>query len=329
MTPIGGGAETVVIVVTYNSEVDIEVCLRSLAAHFPQLAMGRAQVHIVDNASTDNTPATLQRLSQEFDWLTVHLLSKNVGFGAANNLVLNSLSANAFILLNADAWLVADSFSPALEHLASNPETAVLGLPLVYPDGAPQTYAFLPSAWHRWLMVLMGFRLMAKALIDFWPTKFLMQSLPFSHNFLINHDRPSLDLEDSSALGRVATGEVKCVSWVAGAAMVLSPDFLRQSGGFDPKIFLYGEDEDLCIQAKNLGFRVQTLQTTPVVHKLGWGGERGFQPRVARMKYTSLRYFIRKNVKTKLNRAVMTALLPFYVYGRNLGHFFCDDSQNE
>ena len=318
--------DAVVTVVTYNSAADIEVCVRSLAAHFPLLAAGRAQVHVVDNASTDNTPAIMQRLSQEFGWLTVHLLSKNLGFGPGNNLVLNSLAAQAFVLLNADAWLVADSFSPALEHLSNSPNTGVIGLPLVYPDGAPQTYAFLPSAWHRWLMLLLGFRDIAKTLMGFAPIKALMQCIPFSRNFLTNHGKPPLDLDDSRSLATAATGEVNSVDWVAGAAMVLSPDFLHQSGGFDPKIFLYGEDEDLCIQAKNLGFRVETLQTTPIVHKLGWGSGAGFQPRVAYMKYNSLRYFIAKNVKTQFNRAVMSALLPFYVYGSNLGHFFRGDN---
>ena len=33
--------DAVVTVVTYNSAADIEVCVRSLAAHFPLLAAGR------------------------------------------------------------------------------------------------------------------------------------------------------------------------------------------------------------------------------------------------------------------------------------------------
>ena len=171
-------------------------------------------------------------------------------------------------------------------------------------------------------MLLLGLRKIAKALMVFAPIRALMWCIPVSRNFLANHCKPPLDLDDSHALSKTATGEVRNVDWVAGAAMVLSPDFLRQSGGFDPQIFLYGEDEDLCIQAKNLGFRVETLQTTPIVHKLGWGSDGGFKPRVARMKYDSLRYFIAKNVNGRFNRALMRALLPFYVYGHHFGHFF-------
>ncbi len=318
--------DAIVTVVTYNSAADIEACLRSLDAHFPLLAAGRAQVHVVDNASTDETPAILQRLGAEYDWLVTHFPGKNLGFGPGNNLVLNNVQAKAHILLNADAWLVADSFSPALAYLASNPETGIIGLPLIYPDGSPQTYAFMPSAWHRWLLLLLGFRGLAKALVGFGPTRALMLLAPFTRNFAANHGRLPLDLNDKDALAEAATGEVRKAAWVAGAAIVLSPDFLRASGGFDPEIFLYGEDEDLCIQAHNQGFQVETLQTTPIVHKLGWGGVGGFRPRVARMKYDSLRYFIAKNVKGSFNRIMMRALLPFYVYGRNIGHFMRGDS---
>lgn len=318
--------DAVVTVVTYNSATDIEACIRSLAAHFPLLAAGKAQVHVIDNASTDETPAILQYLAEEYEWLIIHVPGENLGFGPGNNLVLNTVPAKAHILLNADAWLVADSFSPALEHLTNNPKTGVIGLPLVYPDGAPQTYAFLPSAWHRWLLLLLGLRGIAKAMVGFAPTRALLQCAPFSRNFVANHGKPPLDLDDAGALSATATGEVQTVAWVAGAAMVLSPDFLRRSGGFDPMIFLYGEDEDLCIQAQNLGFEVETLQTTPIAHKLGWGGNGEFRPRVARMKYDSLRYFIAKNITSRFNRALMTALLPFYVYGRNVSHFFRGES---
>ena len=79
--------------------------------------------------------------------------------------------------------------------------------------------------------------------------------------------------------------------------MIMSFDFVKSSGGFDPKIFLYGEDEDICIQAQNLGFLVETIETIPVVHKLGWNCRKSFSPRVASLKYNSLKYFITKNVK--------------------------------
>ena len=54
--------EAVVTIVTYNSDADIERCVRSLRDHFPLLQRGTAQVHVVDNASTDSTLMILQQL---------------------------------------------------------------------------------------------------------------------------------------------------------------------------------------------------------------------------------------------------------------------------
>jgi GT2 family glycosyltransferase len=96
--------------------------------------------------------------------------------------------------------------------------------------------------------------------------------------------------------------------------MVIDGEFLGQSRGFDPAIFLYGEDEDLCIAALRQGRRVVTIDTMPIVHDFGWGRNR-FNRTIADLKYVSLVYFIRKNVRSPLNRALMTLLLPFHVYG--------------
>lgn len=314
--------DAVVVIVTYNSACDIAICVQSLDAHFPLLEPGQAQVHVVDNASTDDTPAILEGLAKTYPWLRLHLQTENLGFGPGNNVVLNSVPARAHILLNADAYLVADSLSPALEHLSHRHDIGVLGLPLVYPDGSPQTYAFRYSSWHRWLLHVLGARHLAKSFLGVAPLRGLMARLPYTRSFAQNHGVARLDLDDARALTSSQTLQARPAEWVAGAIMVLTPGFLTASGGFDPDIFLYGEDEDLCIQARKLGYRVMTLATTPIVHVLGWGGATNFRPFVAGLKYNSLKYFIRKDVDGTVNKMLMRLILPFYVYGRNIRHLW-------
>ena len=314
--------EAAIVIVTYNSEKDIERCLRSLWVNCQFLSASHAVVHVVDNASSDGTRMILIKLAKEFDWLQVHLQDKNLGFGRGNNVILNSVPARAYILLNADAWLVGDSFSPALSYLSDSPKTGIIGLPLVYPDGSPQTHFFEPSAWYRWFLLLLGFRGIAKMLVSLAPIRDLMKLIPLSRNFVDNHGKSSLNLNDPVAISMTASGETFDVAWVAGAAMIMSAAFVKASGGFDPEIFLYGEDEDICIQAHDLGFSVETMETIPIVHKLGWNGNGIFSPHVARLKYKSLKYFINKNVPGVFNYTMMSVLLPVYVYGRNIAHFF-------
>lgn len=316
------GLRSAIVIVTYNSALDIGPCVESLSRHLPWLAKGESEVHVVDNGSSDQTVEILAGLAREYDWLRLHLQDRNLGFGPGNNVVLRSIDAEAYVLLNADARLLGDSMTPALRLINRNSAIGVIGLPLVYPDGSPQSYAFMPSAWHRWLMLVLGLRGIAASLLPFGPARRLMQASPFSANFVANHAKPPLPINNREALEKAATLQMREVAWVAGAAMALSGDFVARSRGFDQEIFLYGEDEDLCIQARNLGFKIITLSTLPIVHKLGWGGSGSFRPAVAHLKYDSLKYFIGKNVSGFHNRLLMRAILPFYVYGRNLKYFF-------
>lgn len=304
-----------IAVVTFNSERDIEACIRSISRHVPDLGTPNGvEVCVVDNASIDHTGAILNRLALEYPWLHLRLLSTNIGFGCGNNIAMQEFDADAYFLLNADAYLLSDSLTPALSRMAKVPRLGVIGLPLVYPDGRPQTYSYAFSTWHRWALFMLGTRSLALRLLTLPVFGALLRALPYGQNFARTHSTPPLVLDNKEALERAVTLLHAPADWVSGAAMLLSRDFVRTSGGFDSKIFLYGEDEDICIDAHRRGFGVETLATVPIVHVLGWG-KQNFRPKIARMKYDSLRYFINKNIRRKLDRVMMRVLLPFYVYG--------------
>jgi GT2 family glycosyltransferase len=48
--------------------------------------------------------------------------------------------------------------------------------------------------------------------------------------------------------------------------MILRQPALRQLGGFDERIFLYGEDAEICMRAHKLGMRLCYLPLEGVVH---------------------------------------------------------------
>ncbi len=51
-----------------------------------------------------------------------------------------------------------------------------------------------------------------------------------------------------------------------GAAVLLRSDYLRATGGFDTKLFLYYEDIDLAERGKNLGWRYRYIPNSTVEH---------------------------------------------------------------
>ncbi|WBY17283.1 glycosyltransferase [Erythrobacteraceae bacterium WH01K] len=310
--------QTVIVIVTFNSAADIERCVRSAAHHCAWLQPGTHEVHVVDNASTDDTRTILAQLAQEFAWLQIHLNDENLGFGNANNVVLRGIEARTYWLLNADAWLIADSIGPAHELILRNEDIGVVGLPLVFPDGSPQTAAFERSSAFRWFLFILGARRLANRMIRSPLFKSLMLRLPLTKTFARTHGVSPLPLAEAARPVRADDLRVRDASWVAGAALGISRPFRDASGGFDPAIFLYGEDEDLCLEAHRRGFRVTIVDGPPVVHKLGWNASKAFNFTVARLKYRSLKYFIGKNVQFFPERMAMYALLPFYVYGRHV-----------
>jgi N-acetylglucosaminyl-diphospho-decaprenol L-rhamnosyltransferase len=309
--------EVVVVVVTFNSAQYIRKCIDSVTGHFQGKGFSSSIV-VVDNASTDGTRQMLADLEQSVPEIRVILLDRNIGFGAANNVGFESVSAHYYVLINSDAWLIADSLSPVIKAMQSRSNIAVCGLPLIYPDGSPQSYVFSYSTWQRWLLITLGIRTLAAKLLRIKWLAAVFSQLPFGREFARSQSRPKL------SIGQVAklhySGQLRDVDWVCGAAMVIADDFIREQGGFDPAMFLYGEDEDICIAAHRAGRAVVVADVPPVVHVFGWGINR-FNRQVADLKYLSLRYFIVKNVSGKLDRFLMLLILPFYVYGAGRWYF--------
>ena len=56
------------------------------------------------------------------------------------------------------------------------------------------------------------------------------------------------------------------VAWVSGAAMLVERDSFVKVGGFDEELFLYKEDEDLCLRLRRSGARILYAPEVRVCH---------------------------------------------------------------
>jgi N-acetylglucosaminyl-diphospho-decaprenol L-rhamnosyltransferase len=118
-----------VAIVSHGAEALLRRCLESLRAHPPRTATMR--VTVVDSGSPDATPAMIEREFPEF-----HLVRRgNIGFSAANNLVLRESRAAAILLLNPDTEVYAGTLDTVLARLAADPAVGMVGAKLVREDG--------------------------------------------------------------------------------------------------------------------------------------------------------------------------------------------------
>lgn len=59
------------------------------------------------------------------------------------------------------------------------------------------------------------------------------------------------------------------VGFLPGAALAVSPTAWHRVGGFDPRIFLYHEDLDLCLRLRRAGWRLRFVPAMRAVHHVG------------------------------------------------------------
>ncbi len=117
------------IVLAWNRWHLTRRCLESLR----ETDLDGAEVMVVDNGSTDETP---ERLA-ELDWVRVLTLEENTGFVRGNNAGIEAADpASDVVLLNNDLVIGQRDWLDRMRRCAhSRPEVGVVGCRLVAPDG--------------------------------------------------------------------------------------------------------------------------------------------------------------------------------------------------
>ena len=197
-------------VVSWNTRELLRACLESLAA---EVTAGRAEVWVVDNASTD---ASAELVASQFPWARLIASPDNLGFGAAANLVAARTSTPWLAIANADTALLPGSLAKLLDTGERHPEAGVVAPLLLLGDGTPQHSAYR------------------------FPT------LPFALAFNLGLGRVGRRSGERMLLeGRWASDRAGTVDWAIGAFLLIRRGAWDRVGGFDPGQWMYAEDLDL------------------------------------------------------------------------------------
>lgn len=210
------------IVVSHGAEGLLRNCLRSLREHPPT---GEMQVTVVDSGSPDSTPDMVAR---EFPAARL-LRHDNIGFSAANNLVLRESEAHAVLLLNPDTEVHAGALDAALARLRSEERIGMVGIKLLTESGQ------LDHACKRSFPTPLG------ALAHFTG---IGRSAGAS-GALSQYRATQLDDDEP--------GEVDAVN---GAFMLCKAGAVREVGLLDEGYWLYMEDLDWCHRFWDAGWKV-------------------------------------------------------------------------
>ncbi|WP_164478017.1 glycosyltransferase family 2 protein [Nocardioides pantholopis] len=197
-----------------------------LATHWKNAAQLALPWLVVDNASTDGSAD----LARQMGAADVVELAANMGFSAANNLAAGLVNAECYIFANPDVEVDSDS---ALRLANYAIEHGVIAAPqLLNLDGSPQENGRTDPYLYRKVVHFLGGRI-------------------------------------SRASGyevRAEPSEVVSVDWAIGAALAIPRPILEALGGWDSKFFIYYEDSDICLRARQLGFETRLIGDVRWVH---------------------------------------------------------------
>jgi GT2 family glycosyltransferase len=211
-----------VVIVSHGAEALLRRCLGSLREH---PATGTMRVTVVDSGSPDGTPDMVAREFPE-----VRLLRRgNIGFSAANNLVLRESEAGAVLLLNPDTEVYEGTLDTALARLGADARIGMVGVKLVLESGE------LDHACKR-----------------SFPTP--LSALAHFTGIGRGEDAGGrLGQYRATHLGDDEPGDVDAVN---GAFMLCRAAAVREVGLLDEGYWLYMEDLDWCHRFWDAGWKV-------------------------------------------------------------------------
>lgn len=266
--------ELSIIIVNYNVKFFLEQCLHTVIKAVSSID---AEIWVVDNQSTDGS---LPYLKTRFP--SVHFIEnpKNTGFGAANNQALSLCSGEYILFINPDTLLPEDCLVKCLAFIRTLPKAGALGIRML--DGSGH---FLPESKRAFPSPITAFFKLV-GLSSLFPTS------PFFNHY---------------SLGHLNEHENHQVDVLAGAFMLVKKSVLDQTGSFDERFFMYGEDIDLSYRIQKAGYNNYYFAGSSIIHFKGESTRKGSLNYVL-LFYHAMLLFVQKNY-----RGTKAGLFGFFI----------------
>jgi GT2 family glycosyltransferase len=197
------------------------------------------EVLVVDNASSDGSA---EMVAAEFPGVSLIRSPHNGGFANGNNQALERSRGAAILLLNPDTLMPPGGIGRMLDCLAAHPEAGIVGPRLLRPDGS------MHLACRR------SFPTPATAFYRISGASRLFPRSPRFGRYNLTFIDPSLAIEVDS---------------VCGACMLVKRAVVDRIGALDERFFMYAEDLDWCLRAREAGWTVRYEPGVIVQHHHG------------------------------------------------------------
>ncbi len=285
--PNGAPCDLAIVILNYNTCDLLRDCLHSLQPDRPAVSM---RVLVVDNASSDDSVAMLQR---EFPATEIIANPANIGYSAGNNVALHALGFGGqpaptgqlpasgqaagelpryVLLLNPDTVVPPGAPAAMVRFMDEHPAIGAAGPRVRRPDGS------LDRACRRSFPTPQ---------VSFYRMAGLSRLFPRSRRF----NAYNLEYWPEDA--------VHPVDSVVGAYMQVRREAVQQVGLLDENFFMYGEDLDWAKRIKDGGWEVWYNGQVEILHVKEASSRQSAKARID--FYEAMWLFYRKHYQRSTN----------------------------
>jgi len=274
-----------IVIINYKSPGLVKDCLKTV---LPEIRALDAKVVIVDNNSGDNSAEVLNNWLLKNDTrkkVKLFLSDENLGFSGGNNLGINAIRAEYYLLLNSDTLVRGGAIQSLLDTIKHNPHAGIVSPCLEWPDGTPETSCFR------------------------YPT-------PISELIASADTGPITRLFKNHYVPLPISKQIIHPPWTSFACVLIRHDMFTDIGLMDDNYFMYYEDIDFCRRARKAGWDIIHNPIARVIHL--HGGSSALNDRMKQRKRLP-RYYYESRTRymyTYYGRAGLFAANIFWSIGR-------------
>ena len=229
-------------IVLYNNDKQIlSLAIKSFLSFDSALML-----FLVDNSPTDE----LRILASDSRIEYIHNPS-NPGFGAAHNIAIKKsieLGTPYHLVLNPDVYFETGTIEKIIEFIEPLPQIGNLMPKVVYPDGNLQ---------------------------------YLCKLLPTPYDWIGRRFNPLKKMVDKRnqifELRFTQYNQIMEVPYLSGCFMFLRLDAIKEIGFFDEKIFMYGEETDLCRRLNIKNYKTIFYPEVTITHQFAKGSHKSWR----------------------------------------------------
>lgn len=188
------------------------------------------KVFLVDNGSTDGSLEKLRPFADEN--IEIIETGKNLGFSGGNNVAVEKALAEKFdfiLLLNNDTTVNPDFLSELVRVAEGDPKIGIVGSKIYFYDNPKRIwYGGGKFTW-------------------------------FGGGRHLQYEEIDKNPEESNP---------KETGYMTGCSFLIKSEVVRKIGGLDERFFLYYEDTDWSLSAKEVGYKIVYAPSSKVYHKV-------------------------------------------------------------